>query len=383
MKIRKDFLPLSRPSIGKMEIKEVVSCLKSGWITTGPRCKTFEEKFSELTGATYATSVSSGTAGMHLMMLALGIKKGDEIITPSMTFASTMNMISLYGGKPVFVDIDYETLNVDAALIEKKLTDKTRAIIPVHFAGAPADMGKILSIAKRYSLRVIEDAAHATGTYYKGIHAGGFGQIAIFSFHPIKNITTGEGGMITHNDDELERRLRLLRFHGIERDAWKRYGKAGNPDYDISMPGFKYNMTDIQAGLGSVQLSRLKELNTRRRYLASLYMEGLKGIKALDLPGIPTYPHTHSWHIFVIKVLSMDRDVFMERLSDYNIGYGFHFPAGHLLSYIKRRYRIKKGQLKETERAADRIVSLPLFPDMKDNDVFYVCDAIKEILKHE
>jgi UDP-4-amino-4-deoxy-L-arabinose-oxoglutarate aminotransferase len=383
LKKRKEFLPLSRPSIGKMEIDEVVACLKSGWITTGPRCKTFEDKFSELTGATYATSVSSGTAGMHLMMLALGIKKGDEIITPSMTFASTLNMIVLYGAKPTFIDIDYHTLNINADLIEEKLTKRTRAIIPVHFAGASADMGKILRIAKKYNLPVIEDAAHATGTYYKGTHAGGFGQVAIFSFHPIKNITTGEGGMITHSDDELEKRLRLLRFHGIERDAWKRYGKGGNPDYDISLPGFKYNMTDIQAGLGIVQLSRLKELNNRRRYLAGLYLEGLKGVRGLDLPGRPAYPHTHSWHIFVIKVLSMDRGVFMERLSDYNIGYGFHFPAGHLLSHIRKRYRIRKGQVKETERAADKIVSLPLFPDMKDNDVFYVCDAIKEILKHE
>jgi UDP-4-amino-4-deoxy-L-arabinose-oxoglutarate aminotransferase len=382
MKIRKDFLPLSRPSIGKREIEEVVSCLKSGWITTGPRCKTFEEKFCVLSGAAHATSVTSGTAAMHLMMLALGIKKGDEIITPSMTFASTINMISLYGGKPVFVDIDYDTLNIDADRIENSLTGKTRAIIPVHFAGAPADMGKILSIAKKYNLRVIEDAAHATGTYYKGIHAGGFGQIAIFSFHPIKNITTGEGGMITHSDDELEMYLRLLRFHGIERDAWKRYGKGGKPDYDIGAPGFKYNMTDIQAGLGIVQLSRLKELNKRRRTLAGLYMQGLKGIRGLDLPGSPIYPHTHSWHIFVVKVLSMGRDIFMERLSDYNIGYGFHFPAGHLLGYVKKRYRIRKGQLKETERAADRIVSLPLFPDMKDRDVSYVCDAIKEILRH-
>jgi UDP-4-amino-4-deoxy-L-arabinose-oxoglutarate aminotransferase len=383
LKIRKNFLPLSKPSIGKIEINEVVSCLKSGWITTGPRCKTFEDKFCELTGATHATSVSSGTAGMHLMMLALGIKKGDEIVTPSMTFASTLNMIALHGAKPIFIDIDYDTLNINADLIEKELTQKTRAIIPVHFAGAPSDMGKILRIAKRYDVPVIEDAAHATGTYYKGIHAGGFGQIAIFSFHPIKNITTGEGGMITHSDDELERLLRLLRFHGIERDAWKRYGKGGNPDYDISMPGFKYNMTDIQAGLGIVQLSRLKELNNRRRHLAGLYMEGLKGVGGVDLPGIPAYPHTHSWHLFVIKVLSMDRDVFMEKLSDYNIGYGFHFPAGHLLSYIKRRYGIKKGRLKETEHAADKILSLPLFPDMKDDDVFYVCDAIKEIRKHE
>lgn len=381
MKIRKEFLPLSRPSIGEEEIEAVVSCLKSGWITTGPLCKSFEEKFCDLTGASHALSVSSGTAGMHLLMLALGIRPGDEIITPSMTFASTLNMISLSGGKPVFVDIHYDTLNINADLIEEKINKKTKGIIPVHFAGAPVDMDQILAVAKKHHLFVVEDAAHGLGSYYKSIHVGGWGQVAIFSFHPIKNITTGEGGMIAHSDDTLESRLRLLRFHGIERDAWKRYGKGGNPDYDIKEPGFKYNLTDIQAALGLAQLSRLEELNRRRRRLADLYREGLEGQDGLDLPGIPAYPHTHAWHLFVIKVLSMDRERFMQRLSDYQIGYGIHFPAGHRLGYIQKRYKIKKGALKETERANATLLSLPLFPDMKDEDVSYVCEAVREILR--
>ena len=380
MEIRKDFLPLSRPSISEKEIEGVVSCLKSGWITTGPLCKAFEEKFRELTGASHALSVSSGTAGMHLMLLGLDIKSGDEIITPSMTFASTLNMITLCGAKSVFVDIHYDTLNINADLIEKKITEKTKTIIPVHFAGAPVDMDKILSIAKKYDLFVIEDAAHGIGAYYKGVHVGGWGQIAIFSFHPLKNITTGEGGMITHNDDYLESRLRLLRFHGIERDAWKRYGKGGNPEYDIKTPGFKYNLTDIQAALGLAQLSRLEELNSRRRHLAALYRNGLEGVEGLELPGVPAYPHIHAWHLFIIKVTSMDRERFMQKLSEYQIGYGIHFPAGHRLSYIQERYKIKKGELKETERASARLVSLPLFPDMKEEDVSYVCEAVREIL---
>ena len=192
MEIRKDFLPLSRPSIGEKEIEGVVSCLKSGWITTGPLCKAFEEKFRELTGALYAVSLSSGTAGMHLLILALGIRRGDEIITPSMTFASTLNMITLCGAKSVFVDIHYDTLNINADLIEEKITERTKGIIPVHFAGVPVDMDKILGIAKKYDLFIIEDAAHSLGAYYKGVHVGGWGQIAIFSFHPLKNITTGE-----------------------------------------------------------------------------------------------------------------------------------------------------------------------------------------------
>jgi UDP-4-amino-4-deoxy-L-arabinose-oxoglutarate aminotransferase len=381
VKIRKEFLPLSRPSIGGKEIEGVVSCLKSGWITTGPLCKSFEEKFCELTGASHALSVSSGTAGMHLLMLALGIKTGDEIITPSMTFASTMNMITFSGAKPVFVDIHYDTLNINADLIEEKMTTRTKGIIPVHFAGAPADMDKILNVAKKHHLFVIEDAAHGLGSYYKGIHVGGWGQVAVFSFHPIKNITTGEGGMITHSDDPLDSQLRLLRFHGIERDAWKRYGKGGNPDYDIKAPGFKYNLTDIQAALGLAQLSRLEELNSHRRKLANLYREGLEGVEGVDLPGVPVYPHIHSWHLFVIKVISVDRERLMQRLSDYQIGYGIHFPAGHRLGYIQKRYKTKKGELKETERANANLLSLPLFPDMKDEDVSYVCEAIREILR--
>jgi dTDP-4-amino-4,6-dideoxygalactose transaminase len=380
MEIRKDFLPLSRPSIGEKEIEGVVSCLRSGWITTGPLCKAFEEKFCELTGASYALSVSSGTAGMHLMLLGLGIRRGDEIITPSMTFASTLNMITLCAAKPIFVDIHYDTLNINADLIEEKITEKTKGIVPVHFAGAPVDMDKIMGIAKRHDLFIIEDAAHGLGTYYKGIHAGGFGHGAIFSFHPLKNITTGEGGMVTHNSEQLENRLRLLRFHGIEREAWKRYGRGGNPEYDIQTPGFKYNLTDIQAALGLAQLSRLKELNSRRRQLADLYRKGLKGVGGVELPGVPAYPHTHAWHLFVIKVLSMDRERFMQKLSEYQIGYGIHFPAGHCLSYIQKRFKIKKGELKETERANDQLVSLPLFPDMKAEDVSYVCEAIQEIL---
>jgi len=380
MEIRKDFLPLSRPSIGEKEIEEVVSCLKSGWITTGPLCKTFEEKFCEITSASYALSVSSGTAGMHLMLLGLGIKRGDEIITPSMTFASTLNMITLCGAKPVFVDVHYDTLNINVDLIEGKITKRTKGIIPVHFAGAPVDMDKVLGIAKKHDLFVIEDAAHGLGTYYKGVHVGGFGQSAIFSFHPLKNITTGEGGMITHNDDHLESQLRLLRFHGIERDAWKRYGKGGNPEYDIKMAGFKYNLTDIQAALGLAQLSRLEELNSRRRQLADLYKRGLEGVEGLELPGVPAYSHIHAWHLFVIKVISMDRERFMQKLSEYQIGYGIHFPAGHRLSYIRKRYKVKKGELKETERASNQLVSLPLFPDMKEDDVSYVCEAVREIL---
>ena len=382
MKIRKEFLPFSKPSIGEGEINKVVACLKSGWITTGAQAKEFEDEFCKLTNATQAIALNSATAGMHITLSALNICLGDEIITPSMTFASTINMIALRGATPVFVDIDYGTLNINPDLIEEKITKKTKAIIPVHFAGAPADMDKINNLARKYNRTVIEDAAHAVGTYYKGVHAGGFGHIAIFSFHPIKNITTGEGGMITLNDNEMERKLRLLRFHGIERDAWKRYGKGGNPAYDIAEPGYKYNLPDLLAALGLAQLERLQEFNKRRSYLAKLYSEGLKGVSGLDLPQVPEYDHIHAWHLFIVKVLALDRDKFMTRLADYNIGYSLHFPPAHLLKYVQEKYPVKKGFLVETERAADKLISLPLFPNMQDDDVQYVCEAIKEIFKN-
>ncbi len=381
MKIRKDFLPFSRPSIGETEINGVIACLKSGWITTGALCKAFEDKFCQLTGAKQAVTFNSATAGMHLMLKALKLEEGDEVITPSMTFASTINMIALHNAKPVFVDIEYTTLNINCDLIEEKITSKTRAIIPVHFAGVPVDMDKINRLARKYRLTVVEDAAHAVGTCYKGIHAGGFGHPAIFSFHPIKNITTGEGGMITLSNAGLEKKLRLMRFHGIERDAWKRYGKGGNPSYDIMEPGYKYNMPDLLAALGLAQMERWKEFNDRRQVLAGLYLEGLKGLPKLDLPQVPEYEHTHAWHLFIVKVKDYPRDAFMEKLADYNIGYGLHFPAAHALSYVRKKFGWAGRSLPETKRAAERIISLPLFPDMTENDVHYVCRAVKEILK--
>jgi len=378
VKKREDFLPMNRPSLGEAEIAAVTACLRSRWITTGALCKTFEEKFQVLTGAKYAVSLTSATAGMDILLTALGIGADDEVITPSLTFASTVNMIALHGARPVFVDIDYDTLNIAAEAIEALITPRTRAIIPVHFGGAPADMAKIQEIARRHSLIVIEDAAHAVGTRYRGIHVGGFGEIAIFSFHPIKNITTGEGGLITHSDEKLEKKLRLLRFHGIERDAWKRYGRGGNPEYDIEAPGWKYNMTDIQAALGNVQFDRLDELNRRRAEIVSLYEEGLREVQGLDLTLAPGYPHAHAHHLFVVKILAMKRGDFMEKLTDYNIGYGLHFPPCHLLKYVRERYGLVS--LPATEKAADKIISLPLFPEMTDEDVGYVCEAIKEIM---
>jgi len=378
--VREDFLPLSRPAVGEEEIEAVIASLRSGWITSGPRVAEFEERFREFTGAPHAVAVASATAGLHLVLRALGIGRGDEVVTPSMTFASTVNQVALAEASPVFADCDYGTLQAPPEEFTGRITPRTRAVIPVHFAGAPADLDPIREAADRARVPVIEDAAHAVGTAYRGKAVGGHGNVAIFSFHPIKNITTGEGGMVTCYDEVLARKLRLLRFHGIERDAWRRYGKGGTPHYDIQEPGFKYNLTDIQAAIGIVQMRKVGEMNARRALLAGRYLEGLAGIAGIDLPMSPPYPHEHSWHLFIVKVTSMDRDAFLERLAEFNVGAGIHFPPCHLLRYVSERYGTKEGDLPDCELAGKRMVSLPLFPGMEDRDIDYVCDAVREIL---
>ena len=386
MKIRADFLPLSRPALGDEEADAVVGCLRSGWITSGPKVAELEGLFREATGAPHAVAVASATAGLHIVLAALGIGPGDEVVTPSMTFASTANQIVLRGATPVFAEVDYGTLQVLPGDLAAKITPRTKAVIPVHFAGAPADLDPIRAAAEAAGVPVIEDAAHAVGTFYKGVPAGGpagrggAGNIAIFSFHPIKNITTAEGGMITCSDDGLAERLRLLRFHGIERDAWKRYGKGGTPHYDIRAPGYKYNLTDLHAALGVVQMGRSRGLNARRAELARRYLGGLRGVPGIELPEDVPYPHVHSWHLLIVKATGIERDALIASLAERNVGTGLHFPACHLLAYVRERFGTRKGDLPQTERAAERILSLPLFPGMSVDDVDYVCDAVREIV---
>lgn len=386
MKIRDDFLPLSRPALGEEEEAAIVQSLRSGWITSGPRVAELEGIFRETTGAPHAVAVASATAGLHIVLAALGIGPGDEVVTPSMTFASTVNQVVLRGGTPVFADCDYGTLQALPDALAAGITSRTKAVIPVHFAGAPADLDPIRAAADRAGIPLIEDAAHAVGTAYKGVPAGGpphpgaAGNIAVFSFHPIKNITTAEGGMVTCYDDALAARLRLLRFHGIERDAWKRYGKGGTPHYDIREPGYKYNLTDLHAAVGVVQMRKVAALNARRAELAGRYFAGLSGVPGIDHPEAVPYPHAHSWHLFIVKVTGIDRDAFIAGLAERNVGVGVHFPPCHLLSYVRERFGTREGDLPETERAGRRIVSLPLFPGMTDGDADYVCEAVREIL---
>jgi len=381
MQKRETFLPMSRPDITEIEIREVVDVLKSGWITSGPKTAEFEREFARRCDAPCAIAVSSATAGLQILFHALGLGPEDEVITPSMTFASTVNQIALCGAKPVFVDCAYGTLNLQVAQVADRMTSRTRAILAVHFAGLPCDLDPLRELARKRGVVLIEDAAHALGSRYKGRPIGSGPNPALFSFHPIKNITTGEGGMITLHDPDLDRRLRLLRFHGIERDAWRRYGKGGDPGYDVHEPGFKFNLTDLQSALGLGQLRRLEEMNQRRRSIALQYEEMLRGVGGIDLPENPGYAVHHSWHLFVVKVSAMDREAFMCGLAEWNIGYGLHFPPCHLLSYVRKAWGTCRGNLPDTERAGDRIVSLPLFPTMTDADVRYVAAVVCDILK--
>ena len=382
---RNQFLPFSLPTIEEDEISEVVDSLRSGWITSGPKVIRFEEDFKNYIGCSHAVAVNSGTAGLHISLMATDISDGDEVITSPMTFAATINTIVLQRAKPVFVDIDPDTLNIDAEEIEKKITKKSKAIIPIHFAGQPCDMDEITDIARKYNLTVIEDAAHAVGTEYKKIKIGNISNLSVFSFHPIKNITTGEGGMITTKDEGLADKLRLLRFHGISKEAWKRYGKEGSPQYEILLPGLKYNMLDIQAAIGIHQLKKLDRFIEIRKRIVEKYDNALKDIPEIIIPGRVNYECLHAWHLYIIKLrlemLKISRNEFIEELKKENIGTGIHFTAVHLNPFYEKEFGFKRGDFPNAEFASDRIISLPLYPLMKDEDVNYVIDKIKKIVK--
>jgi dTDP-4-amino-4,6-dideoxygalactose transaminase len=374
------FLPFSRPQISRDAIDEVVACLESGWITTGPRTRKFEEALQAYLDAPQVLALSSATAGLHLALLALGLEQGDEVITTPMTFAATLNTIVLAGATPVLVDVEPYSYNIDVAQIEGAITQRTRAIMPVHFAGLPVDLDPLYALAEKHGLRVIEDAAHAIGAEYKGRRIGGFGDTQVFSFHPNKNITTGEGGAVATRDTDLASQIALLRFHGMDREAWDRFGKKGNQHYEIVLPGFKYNMMDIQAALGLHQLPMLDGFITRRTGLASRYLELLCDWPQWTLPGAAPYAHRHAWHLFAPLIdpdqAGMDRDAFMSAMKANNIGTGLHYRAAHLYPYYRDRFGFHAGQFPNAELISDRIVSLPLFPGMSDDDQDRVVDAM-------
>ncbi|MFB0770281.1 UDP-4-amino-4-deoxy-L-arabinose aminotransferase [Proteus cibi] len=374
------FLPFSRPAIGDEEIKAVEDVLRSGWITTGPQNHQLEQDFCEKFGSKHAIAICSATAGMHVVLMAMGIGAGDEVITPSQTWVSTINIITLLGAEPVMIDVDRDTLMVSAEDVKKAITPRTKAIIPVHYAGAPCDLDALRKVAQDAGIPLIEDAAHAIGTRYKNEWIGEKGT-SIFSFHAIKNVTCAEGGLVVTDNDELANRVRCLKFHGLGVDAFDRQIQGRKPQAEVVEPGYKYNLSDIHAAIAVVQLGRLDEMNAKRAGLVALYREKLKD-SPLEMLSVPDYSHLHANHLFMVRVdknvCSIDRDTFMEKLKQKDIGTGLHFRAAHTQKYYRERY--PSLSLPQSEWNSATLCSLPLFPDMNNEDVIRVVDAINEIL---
>lgn len=378
-----NFIPLSRPTISEDTISEVTKVLRSGWLATGPITQQFEQNLSERFGGRAALCFTSATAGLHAALMAIGIKPGDEVITTPLTFVATANVIAMLGAKPVFVDIDADTFNISPNEIEKACTEKTKAIMPVHYAGLSVDLDPIYEIAKRKSLRVIEDAAHAFGSLYKGKEIGTFGDIQVFSFHPIKNLTSGEGGCVVLNSKEEEKLLQLQRFHGIDRSIWDRFSKKGSCYYDVVMPGFKSNMSDIQAAIGIHQLQELDAMNARRRDLAERYRQALQPLSScISMQHIPHYDHLHSGHLFPICVLDPEKkDRFMSYLKERSIGTTPYYTPLHLFSYYQQEFGYQRGDFPMAEHVGDRIVCLPLYVDLQDKEQDYIISCIYDFFK--
>ncbi|MBE3128953.1 MAG: UDP-4-amino-4,6-dideoxy-N-acetyl-beta-L-altrosamine transaminase [Actinobacteria bacterium] len=382
---RNNFLPFARPLIEQEDIEEVVDTLNSDWLTTGPKTHLFEEEFAKYIGCKYAVAVNSCTAALHISLAALGIGKGDEVITTPYTFVSTVNVILQQGAIPVLVDIKPDTFNINSDLIREKINDKTKAIIPVHFGGQPCEMGKIMKIAKDNTLLVIEDAAHAISAEYEGRKIGTIGDATCFSFYPTKNMTTGEGGMVTTNDEKLREKLKIWGLHGISKDAWRRYSAEGSWYYEIVCPGYKYNMTDIQASLGLHQLEKLNRFQKRREEIVKFYDEAFSDLEEIETPFVKSNIK-HAWHLYVIKIVSekfkINRNQFIEALKAENIGTSVHFIPVHLHPYYRDTYGFKRGDFPNAEYAFDRVISLPLFPKMNDKDVKDVIEAVRKIIEY-
>lgn len=381
---RVQFLPFHVPSIGEDEIQAVAQVLRSGWLTTGSKVKQFESEFAEFLGASHAIAVNSGTAALHLALDAVGIKEWDEVIVPTMTFAATSEVVLYFKAKPVLVDCERDTLNIDPDQVEKAITARTKAIIPVHFAGQPCKMDRILEIARQHHLKVIEDAAHAFPARYQGKMVGTIGDLTCFSFYATKTLTTGEGGMVTTESEEYAERTRIMRLHGISQDAWKRYTGEGSWYYEILAPGYKYNMPDILAAIGICQLRKCDRFYTIRRHYASMYTEAFSELEEI----IPPYEEPksqHAWHLYVIllrlEMLAIDRSRFIEELKARNIGVSVHFIPLHVHPYYQKTFGYRRGDFSNAEWIYDRCISLPLYPKMTEEDVWSVIEAVRDVVK--
>jgi len=383
--IREKFLPYGIQWLDEKEIAEVIDSMKSDWITTGPKMKIFEDNFKGYIGSKYAVAANSGTAALHISTSALGIKPGDEVITTPLTFVASANCVVYRGGTPILADIRKDTYNIDPNEIKKKITPKTKAIIPVHFGGQPCDMDEITEIADEHDLIVIEDAAHAIDAEYKGKKIGNISKLTCFSFHPVKNITTAEGGMVTTNDDDLCDKLLMFRTHGISKTAEKRFGKAGDYFYDMQFLGFRYNMSELHASIGIHQLNKLGGFQKRRREIVDIYNRELQKIEEITIPYVQEKVK-HTWHLYVIQLnlekLRVDRDHIFRALREENIGVNVHYIPVHYHSFYKTNFGLKQGLLPNVEWLYPRLLTIPLFPKMSDNDVYDVINAIEKVINY-
>lgn len=386
-------IPFHRPAIGPDEEREVLEALRSGWITTGPKAKRFEQEFATYVGARHALAVAHCTGALHLALHAIDIRPNDEVITTPFTFTATAEVMGYLGARPVFVDIDARTFNIDPAGIEAALTSgahrKVKAIMPVHFAGQACDMDRIMAIARRHNLKVIEDAAHAVDSSRqlegRGLtKIGTIGDLSCFSFYATKNITSAEGGMITTEDDALAAKIAVASLHGMDRDAWKRYDRSGSWFYEIHDVGFKYNLSDVHAAIGLAQLRRSGELTARRRAIAKLYNEAFGDDPSLEIPATEAGGE-HAWHLYVMRLrpahLRIGRAEFIEALRDRGIGTSVHCIPLNTMDYYQKRYGYKTGDFPIAEDIYSRCLSLPIYPLMSDDDVAYVIENVRALAR--
>jgi perosamine synthetase len=378
------FLPFALPDIDETEFHEVKEALQSGWITTGPKTKKFEAKFAKAVGAKHAIAVNSCTAAMHLALEALGVRQGDEVVTSPYTFAATAEVIRYFDARPVFVDVEPRFLNLNSDLIEQAVTPKTKIILPVHLGGMPAEMDAIRDVAIRHGIPVIEDAAHAFPSSYKRKSIGSISEFTCFSFYATKSITTGEGGMITTDNDDWADRCRIMSLHGISKDAWKRYSAEGSWYYEIVAPGYKYNMTDIAAAMGLAQLHKADAMHARRKVIAGMYNEAFKHNTVLQIPADEPKMQ-HAWHLYMLRLhleaMTIDRGRFIEEMKKKGIGCSVHFIPLHIHPYYRDLYGFKPDDFPVAYREYTREVSLPIYSKMTDRDVVRVIDGVFDIVK--
>ena len=378
-----ELLPFHQASIGEEEVKEIIQTLNSGWLTTGQKTRLFEKTFADYIGCKHAIGLNSCTSGLHLSLVVSGVSSGDEVITSPITFPATTNVIVHQNAKPVFVDVEPETLNINCSEIESKINNSTKAILPVHFAGHPCDMDAIISLAQKHNLTVIEDAAHALESKYHGNKIGAIGNFTAFSFYATKNITTGEGGMLTTNDDHYADKLRILSLHGISKNAWKRYGKEGFQHWELLMPGYKYNMFDVQASLGIHQIKKVESFLNRRVQIVKKYNDAFEKTEEIQLlKPESNIKHAHHLYVIVIKTenLKVSRDEVLNEIQKRGIGVAVHFRSLHLQPFFKQHFNYKKGMFPQAEYLSDRVISLPLYPKMTDEDVSRVIETVLGVL---